>query len=382
MFNLRKIKIAHIMGKWLGGGVESTVLNYLGAIDTNQVEFHLLCDSDSKDIPYGTIEKLGGKIWLIPPYQQLQEYGRKLTQLLKQEQFDIVHSHINTLSVFPLRCAYKADIPIRIAHSHNTTSPKELKRNVLKSILRVFSKKYATHYFACSTEAAVFQFGKKNLSSVIIINNAMDKDKFSFNLQYRNDIRKQLDISDNCIVFGHAGRFVPQKNQDFIVQLFHSFYQHNTESKLVLIGDGIDKSKIIEKCVNLGIQNSVIFVGNVSNIEAYYSAMDVFLFPSLYEGFGMVLVEAQLSGLPCLASTNVPLSTKISEDVSYISLEEPNIWREQMAKMTSNLDVDSRAKINCNLERLGLDIKIEAEKLLNVYKGVISEKGTSSGRNR
>lgn len=370
------------MGKWLGGGVESTVINYLSAIDTNQVEFYLLCDEDSKDIPYEIIENLGGKVRLIPPYQQLPKYLKMLTDILRNEKFDIVHSHINTLSIFPLYCSYKANIPVRIAHSHSTTSVRDFKRNILKNILRLFSTKYATHYFACSKEAAIFQFGKKKMSSVNIVNNAMNKEKFYFNAQYRSEIRKQLGIENEPVLFGHVGRFSPQKNQNFIIRLFHEFLKSNKNAKLMLIGDGKDKEKSIEESVKLGLQENVIFVGNVQNVEAYYSAMDVFLFPSLYEGFGMALVEAQLSGLPCLASTNVPLSTKIGEDVSYISLKKPNIWLKQMVKIVSNLNADSRTKVNCNLKQLGLDISIEAEKLLNVYKGAISEKDTSSRSDR
>ncbi|MDG4527539.1 glycosyltransferase family 1 protein [Streptococcus suis] len=377
---MKKLKIAHIMGKWLGGGVESTVLNYLRAIDTNQVEFHLLCDSDSKDIPYEIIEKLGGKVRIIPPYQQLITYSRTLTHFLKQEQFDIVHSHINTLSVFPLRCAYKAGVPVRIAHSHTTTSPKEFKRNLLKRILRLFSTRYATHYFACSKEAGVFQFGKKNLSSVTIVNNAMDKWKFYFNAQNRSEIRKRLGIQSEQVLFGHVGRFSPQKNQFFIIHLFHDFHLKNENAKLMLIGEGKDKAKCIEECEKLGLQERVVFVDNVQNVEAYYSAMDVFLFPSLYEGFGMVLVEAQLSGLPCLASSAVPTTTKISEQVTYISTKEPNIWLEIMFKMAENIDTDSRLENIYRLEQLGLDIEIEAKKLLNVYKGAMGEKGITIGR--
>ena len=149
----KPIRIAHIMGKWVGGGVEAVVMNYYRHINREKVQFDFICDEDSTNIPYEEIESLGGKVIIIPPYQKLFKYIKKLTKVLKEGKYKIVHSHINTLSVFPLYCAKKAKVPVRIAHSHSTTNKKEWKKNLMKQVLKPFSKLFATDYFACSEYA-------------------------------------------------------------------------------------------------------------------------------------------------------------------------------------------------------------------------------------
>jgi len=146
----RCIRVAQVIGKWVGGGVEAVVMNYYRHIDHSKVQFDFICDEDSTDIPYEEIEKLGGKVIIVPPYQKIFKYQRALKKVLEEGNYKIIHSHINTLSVFPLRIAKKIGIPVRIAHSHSTTNKKEWKKNLLKQTLRPFSKVYATNYFCCS----------------------------------------------------------------------------------------------------------------------------------------------------------------------------------------------------------------------------------------
>ena len=190
------VRIAHIMGKCVGGGgVESVVMNYYKNIDKNKIQFDFICDQDSPNIPYEAVESLGGKIILIPPYQKIFSYRKELKNILKNNHYKIIHSHINTLSVFPLSIAKKVGIPIRIAHSHSTTTKKEWKRNFLKQILRPFSKKFATHYFGCSKLAGTWQFGKKEWKkgNILIVNNAIDVTKFQYRPTKRKEIRKELN---------------------------------------------------------------------------------------------------------------------------------------------------------------------------------------------
>ena len=151
------IRIAQIIGKWVGGGVEAVVMNYYRQIDKNKIQFDFICDADSTNIPYEEIESFGGKIILIPPYQKVLAYHKELKKVLKKGNYKIVHSHINTLSVFSLFAAKCAGVPIRIAHSHSTTNPKEKKRNLMKQVLRPFSKIFATHYMCCSELAGRWQ---------------------------------------------------------------------------------------------------------------------------------------------------------------------------------------------------------------------------------
>ena len=210
------IIIAQIMGKMIGGGVESVIMNYYRHIDKSKVQFDFICDSDSTNIPYEEIESLGGRVILCPPYQKLFQYIKFLTKLFKDNDYKIVHSNINTLSVFPLFAAKKAGVPVRIAHSHSTSNKKEWKKNIVKNILRPFSKRYATVYFACSELAGRYMFGDKsfNEGKVTIINNAIDLDEFKYDKKLRNKKRKELNIDEDTLVIGHIGRFVDQKNHE------------------------------------------------------------------------------------------------------------------------------------------------------------------------
>ena len=281
-----KIIIAHIMGKWNGGGVESVVMNYYRNIDRNKIQFHFLCDEDSTDIPYEEIEKLGGKVIVIPPYQKLFKYQKELYRIFKENNYKIVHSHINALSVFPLRIAKKAGVPIRIAHSHSTSNKKEWKKNILKMILRSLSKLYANNYFACTEYAGKWLFGKKVVErkELNVINNAIDLKKFEFNENTRKALREELGIKDDTLIIGHVGRFMKQKNHEFLVEVFNEVYKKNQNTLLILIGQGPLLSEIKEKAINLNIEDKIKFIGQVTDVEKYYNIMDIFLFPSIYEG--------------------------------------------------------------------------------------------------
>lgn len=281
-----KIIIAHIMGKWNGGGVESVVMNYYRNIDRNKIQFHFLCDEDSTDIPYEEIEKLGGKVIVIPPYQKLFKYQKELYRIFKENNYKIVHSHINALSVFPLRIAKKAKIPVRIAHSHSTSNKKEWKKNILKMILRPLSKLYANNYFACTEYAGKWLFGKKVVErkELNVINNAIDLKKFEFNENIRKALREKLGIKDDTLIIGHVGRFMKQKNHEFLIEVFNEVYKKNQNTLLILIGQGPLLSEIKQKAINLNIEDKIRFIGQVTDVEKYYNIMDIFLFPSIYEG--------------------------------------------------------------------------------------------------
>ena len=270
----------------MDGGVESVVMNYYRNIDKEKIQFHFLCDEDSTDIPYQEIEKLGGKVIIIPPYQKLFEYQKELYRIFKENNYKIVHSHINALSVFPLRIAKKAKIPVRIAHSHTTSNKKEWKRNLIKNILRPLSKLYANNYFACTEYAGKWLFGKKVVErkELNVINNAIDLKKFELNENTREDLRKELGIKEDTLIIGHVGRFMKQKNHEFLIDVFNELIKKNENSILMLIGQGPLLNDMKQKVRDLSIEDKVKFIGQVTNVEKYYNIMDVFLFPSIYEG--------------------------------------------------------------------------------------------------
>ena len=266
------VRVAQIMGKWVGGGVESVVMNYYRYIDRTKIQFDFICDDDSTNIPYEEIEKLGGKVILIPPYQKVFKYHNKLKKILKEGPYKIVHSHINTLSVFSLFAAKCAGVPVRIAHSHSTTNKKEKKKNLLKQLLRPFSELFATDYMCCSELAGRWLFGDKEYDkgNVYLLNNAIDLDKFKYNETLRKKKRKELGIKDDTLVIGHIGRFVAQKNHDYLIDIFNEIHKKNNNSVLLLAGQGPLMEEIKNKVNDLNLDDNVKFLGQRNDANELY----------------------------------------------------------------------------------------------------------------
>lgn len=369
------IRIAHIIGKWLGGGVESVVMNYYRHIDRTKIQFDFLCDEDSTNIPYEEIEQLGGRVILIPPYQKVFKYQKELIRIFKENNYKIVHSHINTLSVFPLRAAKKAGVKVRIAHSHSTTNKKEWKKNLLKQVLRPFSKVYATDYMCCSELAGRWLFGDKAYDSgkVYLLNNAIDLDKFKYNEALRKEKRKELGISDDTLVIGHIGRFVAQKNHDYLIDIFNEVLKKNNNSILLLVGQGPLMEEIKNKVKELKLNDSVRFLGQRNDVNELYQAFDVFCLPSLYEGLPVVGVEAQASGLLCILSNAMTKETKVLDITKFMSLNNtPREWADSILD-----DVKRYKRIDTSKEMTSknFNIKEEAKKLEKYYLNLYNNGG-------
>ena len=361
------IVVAQIMGKWLGGGVESVIMNYYRNIDRNKVQFDFICDSDSTDIPYDEINKLGGKVILVPPYQKIFAYIRELKKIFRINKYKIVHSNINTLSVFPLYAAWRAKIPIRIAHSHSTSNNKEWKKHIIKNMLKPFSKMYATNYFACSEYAAKWLFGDKkfNDGKVTIINNAVDLEMFKYNKEIRRQKRNELNIDDKALVIGHIGRFVSQKNHTFLIDVFNEIRKANKNSILILIGQGPKVDEIKNKVKELNIEKSVLFLGQRKDVSELYQAFDVLILPSLYEGLPVVGIEAQATGNLCYFSNNMTKETKILDSTVFMSLNEgPSEWARCILKSEKEYKKYNTTK---EISDHGFNIKKEAKKIEQIY---------------
>ena len=369
------IRVAHIIGKWLGGGVEAVVMNYYRHIDRKKIQFDFLCDEDSTNIPYEEIEQLGGRVILIPPYQKVFKYQKELIRIFKENNYKIVHSHINTLSVFPLRAAKKAGVKVRIAHSHSTTNKKEWKKNLLKQVLRPFSKVYATDYMCCSELAGRWLFGDKAYDSkkVYLLNNAIDLDKFKYNESLRKKKRKELGISDDTLVIGHIGRFIAQKNHTFLIDIFNEVHKQKENSILLLAGQGPLMEEIKNKVKELKLNDSVRFLGQRNDVNELYQAFDVFCLPSLYEGLPVVGVEAQASGLLCILSNAMTKETKVLNITKFISLNNtPKDWADSILD-----DVKRYKRIDTSKEMTSksFNIKEEAKKLEKYYLNLYNNGG-------
>lgn len=361
------IRVAQIMGKWVGGGVEAVVMNYYRHIDRDKIQFDFICDDDSTRIPTEEIEKLGGKVILIPPYQKVFKYHKTLKKVLQEGQYKIVHSHINALSVFSLWAAKSAGVPVRIAHSHSTSNKKEWKKTLLKNILRPFSKVFATDYFCCSELAGRWLFGNKTYDQgkVYLLNNAIDVDKFKYDEKIRKEKRKELNIKDNQLVIGHIGRFVQQKNHEFLIDIFNEIYKQDKNAILLLIGEGPLKEEIQNKVNELGLDKNVKFLGQRNDANELYQAMDAFVLPSLYEGLPVVGVEAQASGLPCFFSTDMTKETKVLGTTQFIELaKSPEMWAQSILQKLKNYQRHDTRK---QMTDKSFNITVEADKLQKQY---------------
>lgn len=308
------------------GGVESVVYNYYRSINHTEVQFDFFVDENS-DVPFPEqLKNMGARVYLIPPYKKIVPYLAALIRLLRENQYTIVHAHVNTMNVFPLLAAWCAGVPVRICHNHSTAYWGE-KKTVLKYILRPFSTVFATDYFACGEKAGRWMYGNRRFEQgdVHVMPNAIPVEKFAFDPEAGRQLRAEFNIPQGAFVVGHVGRLTYAKNHQFLLNLFAELRRENPDAWLLLIGGGELEQSIKECAKKLGIYDRVVFAGARSDVGKIYSAMDVFCLPSLYEGLPVVALEAQANGLPCIFSDQITPEV-IFANARAISLNDPKSW--------------------------------------------------------
>ncbi len=361
------IRVAQIVGKMVGGGVESVVMNYYRYIDRSKVQFDFLVDEDSTRVPEEEIIALGGRIFRIPPYQHPIRYRRELIRLMRGQQWPIVHSNINTLSVFPLSAAKKVGVPVRIAHSHSTMGKGEFAKNAMKLALRPFANAYPTVRFACGHYAGEWLFGKNH--DFTVIPNAIELDKFRFDSTVRQETRKKLGIADGTFLIGHVGRFMPQKNQAFLVDVIADLLPSKPNTMLAFVGDGPDKADVQQHAEELNVAEHVMFLGQRSDVNRLYQAFDVFCLPSLYEGLCLVGVEAQRAGLPCLFSDTITREVDVTGTSRFMPIDSYEEWSSSISALEPRTRIDSSDKAFSDY-----DISENARKLTSMYLKLFEKK--------
>lgn len=360
------IRVAHVVGKMVGGGVEAVIMNYYRHIDRSKVQFDFLVDADSTLVPREEIESLGGRVFEIPPYQQVLAYQRELQHLFRQEKWEIVHSHINALSVFPLRAAKKAGASVRIAHSHSTSGRGEYAKNVTKWVLRRFANVYPTDRIACSDKAGRWLFGER--SNYALFYNAIDLDMYGFDGEKRRLARGELGIADETFVVGHMGRFMAQKNHAFLISAFARFLELESDSLLLLAGSGDLMPQAEELVSRLGIADKVRFLGYRDDSDYLYNAFDCFALPSLYEGLPLVAVEAQRAGLRCLLSTAITREVALTDGAEFLDIDSAGEWARAFEECSK---VRLRSEAPMDLFS-AYNVEDAAARLQNYYYDLIS----------
>ncbi len=327
----RPVRIAHIIGKMWAGGVEAVVFNYYRAIDHTQFQFDYYYDADSTVEPPQDLIDMGARFFKLPPYQQLPKYIKELRKHLRAGKYTIVHSHLNTLSVFPLYAAWKEHVPVRIAHNHSVPGGKEAVRNALKGLLKIFSRLFANEYCACSEAAGRWLFGDKLYEEgrITVLRNAIDFSKFNVQEPVVYQKQKELGLHDRDFVVGHVGRFTAAKNHHKVISVFAALKKMKNNAVLLLVGDG-EEHKNIEKWIKeFGLEGSVKMTGKVSDPQNYYPLINVLILPSVFEGVPVTIVEAQVAGIPCVISDVVNKDVVISDGCRALSPNAPDEnWAE------------------------------------------------------
>lgn len=365
-------RIAVVLGKMNSGGIESVVMDYYANLDYSRYQFDFFVQEDSDNIAYSMITARGGRVFLLPSLKKICKFNKVLKKHLIDGEYKIMHVHQNTLSVFALRVGKKAGVPIRISHNHSTSNKKEVVRHLIKVILRPFANKFATERCACSEHAGKWLFGNKQFKkgNVKIINNAIDVDKFKFNQTARDEIRNEWGYS-NELVIGNVGRFMPQKNQKFLIDVFKECEKINSDTRLVLVGDGKLKNKLVKRVKKYNLTDKVKFVNPRVDVEKLYSAFDCLALPSIYEGLGRVAIEAQACGLNCLCSTHVPRCVKVTSLVDFLPIKNKKVWAVRLLTASSNRNKDYANAIKDG----GYEIKDQANQLALWYDEIFAKHG-------
>lgn len=357
------IRVLHVVTSMNVGGIETFLMNLYRNIDKRKVQFDFLVHRSEEGFFDNEIKKSGGKIYYAPkinPFRQ-REYEEYLVSFFKNASYQTVHSHINAQSMTILKCAEKANVPIRISHSHSSKTPIDYKF-IFKTYNKLKLGNYTTNQLACSDAAGNHLYGKN--SDYKVINNAIDAEKYVGNESIRRKKREELSVNNQFVV-GHIGNFSKAKNYPFILEVFKALLKKKKNAVLVLIGNNDNNSGVEQKVKDMDLEDYVIFTGLRSDIPELLQAMDVFLFPSLYEGLPVALIEAQASGLLSVVSNAITKEVAITDNVEFISLNQSaDYWADQLLKLSSKFERKNEYR---QIKDAGYDIKENVQKLQEFY---------------
>ena len=346
------IRVLHILGSLDRGGIETLLMRIYREIDRTKIQFDFLTHSSKEGAYTKEVLKLGGRVFSVPSRRDGIMKNRKALNSFFTEHTDykIVHMHLSSLSyVTPLKIAKKHEIPNRIVHSHNVRQGGSSLHKYIHYYNQIFVKKTATEYFACSELAALWLYGGRNYKRGIyqVIKNAINVEDFEFDQGARTETRKKLNIEDNQLVIGHIGRFHPQKNHSFLLSIMQELIKTKPNALLLLVGDGQERQNIEEQIQRLNLKNNVKLLGVRSDIERLINSFDLFLLPSLYEGLGIVLVEAQANGIPVIASRNgIPEEVNITDCFHFLDLnDDVKVWTSLIDKISTETRDQNASKM-------------------------------------
>lgn len=345
------------------GGIENFTMSISRSLNKENDISYLTIINDNEEFYYEKeIIGMGGKIYKLNKDKiGTIRFIIELIKIFKKNKFDVVHSNIYVASGYIMFAAWIAKISKRITHSHSSYTPKGIKQAIRYKIAKRLINIFSTDKIACSKKAGDALFIKKDYD---IVENGICIDDFMYNENTRKIVREKYRIEKDDLLIGHIGRFAKVKNHEFLIKIFNECLQKNNKLKVILVGDGEEKEKIIKLVKELKLEKKVIFTGSVKDPSTYYNAMDLFVFPSMFEGLPYVLVEAQVNGLKIIASDNVSNDSNLIGNITFISLNDKKEWIKQICNdsYTRKTDLKYFKKSYYNIDNT-------IKKINSIYKG-------------
>ena len=351
------------------GGVETLLRNLYKQFDHDDIQFDFVTTYNSP-VYKDELESGGAKIYKLPSQKRFISYRHALKKLIKENNYHIIHINKNSSAdITPFIVGHELKIPVVIAHAHNTKSSVGILADTVHLFNRKRMDKYMTKAFASSEAAAEWMFSKEYCKNhdIPILKNGICISDFSYNPEKRDEIRRRLSLGDKFVI-GHVGKFSKRKNHGFLIDIFAEYHKKNPNSALMLVGTGPLMADIQNKVHELGLYDSVIFMGSQENINEYYQAMDAFVLPSLAEEMPVVALEAQAAGLPVFVSDTVDHELEITDSVKWLSLEQPaSIWADIILNVCDCFERKSQDEA---IKQAGYDIADTAAALSEVYHSI------------
>lgn len=367
-------RVLHIVSSMERGGAETLIMNIYRNIDRKKIQFDFITHGRQAGDYDDEIKSLGGEIINIPSLGTAGPIGylKRLVNVMSANDYVAIHAHTDYQSGFPALAAKICKIDNRICHSHSNNWLKHngIKQLFMLKVLQMIISYSATKYCSCSEDAAKFIFGKNKTNKVQILKNGIDIYEYADpEFESRKSVLEELHLPKDAKVIGHVGRFSESKNHPFILKVLKNLVEQDDKFVAVLIGEGPLRKKIEWEAKQQGLHTHIRFLGVRTDIPRLMSAFDVFLFPSLFEGFGIVMLEAQGSGTPCIAATTVPKSTDMGLGlVKYLDLQDPiNKWCDAI-KTAIIMDQPDKNAIIKNISNLGFNIQENLNDWLRLYE--------------
>ena len=363
-------KILQIASELNTGGVETILFNYFAnelLDDYFQIDF---ASHSQNGLIKEKLENAGYRVfYIVPKKKSLFKYISDIWRIIHIGNYNLVHVHQNFWSWIPLLIAKINKVPIRIVHVHgNQKSIENILLKIENFVFRYFCLHLATNYWACGQAAALWLYGKKRLSNITILPNAIDSSRYlkTMSRDEITDYRNQLGITSKFVVC-HVARFTIEKSHFFCVEMIKRLYLKSNDYTFLFVGDGPLKESIENEIINQKLSSNVKFLGNIDYVNKILEISDFFILPSQHEGFPVTLVEAQFMGLQILCSTNVSDEVRITDLVHFLPITDTDLWVKKLITLSNEKNEYDYMKYRDLMEKKGFDISTSRKKLISEY---------------